>query len=283
MKNSVIMNQIEIEQIIDFALIEDLGAGDITSTVTIAENSKAKFTIRAREEMVVCGTEVAAMVFDKIESQGKVITEIKIKDGNIAKAGDTLLSGHGDARGIMAGERVALNLLRQMCGVATVTREFVNKISGTKAKLLDTRKTIPGLRAVQKYAVTVGGGYNHRFGLYDGILIKDNHIVICGSVSEALKRAKAHAPEGFKIEVECDTINQVQEAIAGGVDIILLDNMSNTQLREAVAIVNGKIPLEASGGVNINTIRSIAETGVDYISVGSITNTPANVDIGLDM
>ena len=273
----------EIERIIDIALIEDVGNGDVTSTITIPEGSTARFLIRAREEMVVCGSKISASVFSKIESKGQVSVEVKIKDGEFAKAGDVIIAGQGDARGIMAGERVALNLLRQMCGVATITRQFVNEIKHTKAKLLDTRKTIPGLRVLQKYAVTAGGGHNHRFGLYDGILIKDNHIAICGGIENALKMARSQAPEGFKVEIECDTIEQVKDSLKFSADIILLDNMSLAQLAEAVKIVGGKIPLEASGGVNLKTIRGIAQTGVDFISVGSITNNPANVDIGLDM
>lgn len=273
----------EIERIIDIALIEDIGGGDITSTITIEEGSSTRFFIRAREEMVVCGCDIAALVFSKIESQGMVKTIVKMQDGEIAHSGDVLIEGRGDARSVMAGERVALNLLRQMCGVATITKKFVDEIKSTKAKLLDTRKTIPGLRALQKYAVTVGGGYNHRFGLYDGILIKDNHISICGGVENALKMARRKAPDGFKIEIECDTISQLKDALKFGADIILLDNMSITQLKDAVKIVGGSIPIEASGGVNIKTIRKIAATGVDFISVGSITNTPANIDIGLDM
>ena len=273
----------EIERIVNNALIEDIGNGDITSTITIEEGSNAEFFIRAREEMVVCGVEIAALVFSKIQSAGKVAVDIKIKDGQIAKAGDVLLSGSGDARIIMAAERVALNLLRQMCGVATATKKFADIIKGTKAKLLDTRKTIPGLRAIQKYAVTMGGGYNHRIGLYDGVLIKDNHIAICGGVEKALKMAREKAPENFKIEIECDTLEQLKEALEFGADIVLLDNMSISELKEAVEINNNRILLEASGNVNIKTIENIAKTGVDFISVGSITNNPANIDIGLDM
>lgn len=276
-------SQSEIDRIIEMSLIEDIGAGDITSTVTIPEDTKTKFIIRAREVMPVCGSAIAAQVFSYIESASEVIVDIKIKDGEFANKNDAIITGYGNARSIMAAERVALNLLRQMCGVAATTHKFVEAIKGTNAKLLDTRKTIPGLRSLQKYAVTIGGGTNHRIGLYDGILIKDNHIAICGSVKNAVTMAKKHAPDGFKIEVECDTIEQVNEAAKFGADIIMLDNMDLQTMRKAVKIINGSIPLEASGGVNINTIRSIAETGVDFISVGSITNTPENVDIGLDM
>jgi nicotinate-nucleotide pyrophosphorylase (carboxylating) len=233
--------------------------------------------------MIVCGTIVAALVFSKVKGHGSVATEVKMSDGTAAQAGDVLIAGHGDARMIMAAERVALNLLRQMCGVATTTGQYIKEISGTKAKLLDTRKTIPGLRSLQKYAVTVGGGQNHRIGLYDGILIKDNHIAICGGVASALKSAREKAPNGMKIQIECDTIQQLKEALQFNADAVLLDNMSLAQLEDAVGIVGGRIPLEASGGVNLQTIRNIARTGVDFISVGAITNNPANLDIGLDM
>ncbi len=275
----------EITNIINIALAEDIGPGDITSNITIPDGVKTKFCIRAREEILVCGTTIAAQVFAMVANNNgvSITTEIKIPDGKMAQPGDILISGYGDAKSIMAAERTALNLLRQMCGVATITKQFVDAIKDSKAKLLDTRKTIPGLRALQKYAVTIAGGYNHRFGLYDGILIKDNHIAICGGVENALKAARANAPENFKIEIECDTIIQVKEALNFGADIILLDNMNITELNDAVKTVAGRAATEASGSVNLQSIKKIAATGVDFISVGSITNNPANIDIGLDM
>ncbi len=269
--------------VIDLALIEDIGKGDITSTTTIPEGITTKFVIRAREEMVVCGTKIVQEIFSKIKSKGKVNIKIHLKDGEVANSEDIIISGKGDARAVMAGERTALNFLRQLSGVATSTKEFVEAVKGTKAIILDTRKTIPGLRQLQKYAVTIGGGNNHRFGLDDGILIKDNHIAICGGVKKAIESARKNAPKKFMIEIECDTFAQAKEAAAAGADIILLDNMDIKTLQKVVKFIDKKILLEASGGITLKNIRQIAQTGVDFISVGSITNNPANIDIGLDM
>jgi nicotinate-nucleotide pyrophosphorylase (carboxylating) len=271
----------QIDKIIKDALAEDIGHGDITSNITIPANKTAKFTIRARENMVVCGVDVACKVFTQVSPDIKLTTHFK--DGDMAKAGDDIITGSGNARAIMAAERVALNLLRQMSGVATHTRQFVDAVKGTKAKILDTRKTIPNLRVLQKYAVTMGGGQNHRYCLDDMIMIKDNHISVCGGVLPALKKAQAERPQGMKIEVECDTLEQVKEAVEGKADIILLDNMDIADLKKAVAIVGGKIQLEASGNVNLKTVRAIAETGVDFISAGILTHSALSVDIGLDI
>ncbi|PIR39373.1 MAG: nicotinate-nucleotide diphosphorylase (carboxylating) [Alphaproteobacteria bacterium CG11_big_fil_rev_8_21_14_0_20_39_49] len=271
----------EINRIISMSLSEDIGKGDITSKITIPEDKSTKFVIRAREEMVVCGIPIAMEVFKTLSN--KIELKSEYNDGDIIKRGNIILQGEGNAIKILEAERTALNLLRQMCGTATITRKFADLTKGAKAKILDTRKTIPGLRSIQKYAVTKGGGYNHRFCLDDAILIKDNHISVCGSVQNALNKAKQNRPEGMKIQIECDTIEQVIEAIENGADIILLDNMDNETLARAVKITAGKIPLEASGNVSLKTVRGIAETGVDFISVGAITNSPTSVDIGLDM
>ena len=271
----------EIERIVDMALTEDVGQGDITSSITIPADSQAEFTIITRQELVVCGLDVAYMVFDKFNHTIKKHTDVK--DGDVVKANTVLMRGSGNAHVIMAAERVALNLMQQCCAVATFTRACVDAIKGTNAKVLDTRKTIPGLRSLQKYAVTVGGGHNHRFRLDDGILIKDNHISICGGVTAALEKARKSAPKDIKIEIECDTLEQVGEAIAGKADIIMLDNMNTGQLKQAVKIVGGLIPLEASGNVNLKTIKSIADTGVDFISIGKITHSPPTVDIALEI
>ncbi len=270
----------EIDRIIQMSLEEDLGRGDITSNLTIPEDAVAEFAIRAREKMVVCGIDIAARVFDML---GDIERKSEFKDGDVVKSGDVILQGHGNAHIILAGERVALNLLRQMCGVSTLTSKFVTEVKGTKARILDTRKTIPGLRAIQKYAVRVGGGYNHRYCLDDGVLIKDNHISVCGGIKEALKKARDESPSLTKVEVECDTLAQVKEAAKYGADIIMLDNMDLKTLKEAVKIIGGKIPLEASGNVNLDTVAAIAKTGVDFISAGMLTNAPLPVDIGLDM
>jgi len=270
-----------IEHLITFALAEDIGVFDSTSLLTIPEDAEVSFAIRAREPMVLCGMEVASRVFDRVATG--VHKYLYYNEGSWIKSGDVLLGGHGNARVVFAAERVALNLLRQTCGVATLTRQFVEKISRTNAKILDTRKTIPGLRALQKYAVRVGGGVNHRYRLDDGILIKDNHIQVCGSVAEALRRVKRSAPESVRVEVECDTLAQVGEALEGRADIILLDNMSVEELKKAVALVDGKAKLEASGNISLETVLAVAQTGVDYISVGMLTHSPLLVDIGLDL
>jgi nicotinate-nucleotide pyrophosphorylase (carboxylating) len=271
----------EIDRIIQLSLAEDIGRGDITSIITIPNNIETEFVIRARESMVVCGVEVAMRVFKTVSNDINVASGCN--DGDAVQPGDKIITGQGNAQVILAAERVALNLLRQMCGVATLTHKFVQEVKGTKVKILDTRKTIPGLRSIQKYAVKTGGGYNHRFGLDDGILIKDNHISVCGGIKEALAKARQAAPSLTRIEVECDTLEQVQEAVDGGADIILLDNMDITTLKKAVAVVGGKIPLEASGNVNLKTVREIAETGVDFISAGMLTHSALSVDIGLDI
>lgn len=270
-----------IDKIIRMALQEDIGKGDITSEITVPEDSPAEFVIRAREEMVACGGEIICRVFAIVDAEMK--TKSHYKDGDRLKAGDVIISGSGNARAILAAERVALNLLRQMVGVATLAAKFVEKVKGTNAKILDTRKTIPGLRVLQKYAARAGGATNHRFCLDDGILIKDNHISICGGVKEALIEARKKAPKSMKIEIECDTLEQVKEALEHGADMILLDNMDIETLRAAVKITAGKIPLEASGNVNPDTVAAIAATGVDFISSGMITNSPMSVDVGLDM
>jgi nicotinate-nucleotide pyrophosphorylase (carboxylating) len=274
-------DQKEIQRIISMSLAEDIGKGDITSQITIPQNKNTKFLIRAREEMIVCGIDIAKQVFKTLSNNINLHSEFS--DGDKIKQNDVILQGEGNAIKILEAERVALNLLRQMCGVATLTNKFVKLTEGTKAKILDTRKTIPGLRSIQKYAVTKGGGYNHRFGLDDAILIKDNHISVCGCVANALEKAKHNRPMGMKIQIECDTLEQVKDSLENGADIILLDNMDCKKLEEAVTLAAGKIPLEASGNVNLKTVQSIAKTGIDYISVGAITNSPISIDIGLDM
>lgn len=263
------------------ALSEDIGKGDVTSIITIDKEQVISFKIITKQEIIVCGIDIAKKVFLVLDD--KLNLSSSFNDGDKLEQGDTILTGKGNARSIMAAERVALNLLRQSCGVATMTNIYANKIKGYKAKILDTRKTIPGLRELQKYAVTIGGGYNHRFRLDDGVLIKDNHIAICGSVTTAVKNARKHVPALTKIEVECDTLQQVEEAIAAGADIIMLDNMDNATMEKAVKLTNGRVPLEASGNVTLETIVDIAKTGVDFISSGKLTNAPMPVDLGLEV
>ena len=271
----------KIDKIIENFLDEDVGRGDITSNSAIESDTEAEFIISAREEMIMCGFEIAKRTFHIVDSSIKVTSNIG--EGKKTKAKDVMISGKGNARSILLAERVALNLLRQTCGVATTTAQFVEKTTGTNAKILDSRKTIPGLRNIQKYAVTVGGGHNHRFGLDDGILIKDNHISVCGGVEEAIKKVKANAPYLIKIEIECENLQQLEQAINAGADVIMLDNMEVETMRKAVKLNANRVILEASGNVNLKTIADIAKTGVDYISIGALTHSPVNVDIGLDM
>ena len=274
------LNNDEVTRIITTGLAEDLGKGDITSDLVITSNASMEFSITTREPLVTAGVSVAEQVFHTVDSS--LTIQCTTQDGESVKAGTTLLSGHGNARSILAAERLALNLLQRMCGIATYTQEFVDLVAGTKAKILDTRKTTPGLRELEKYAVTCGGGHNHRFCLDDGILIKDNHIVICGSLTEAVNRAKAGKTADIIVEVECDTLEQVSEALTAQPDRIMLDNMTNEQLQKAVDMADGRIPLEASGNVSKETIAAIAKTGVDYISIGKLTHSVKSMDIGLD-
>jgi len=259
---------------------EDLGqGGDVTSNATIAEDARFTADMNARQEIVVAGIEIAAGFFRAID--GNVRIEQLVEDGARAHVGTVLMRLEGNARAMLAAERSALNTLQHLSGIATMTRTYVDAIAGTGATLLDTRKTIPGLRLLEKYAARMGGAQNHRMRLDDGVLIKDNHVAVCGGVAEAVRRAKS-ANTGLQVQVEVDRIEQIEPALAAGADRLLLDNMDPAELREAVRIVGGRVPLEASGGVTLETIRFIAETGVDYISVGRITQSAPAVDIGLD-
>jgi nicotinate-nucleotide pyrophosphorylase (carboxylating) len=269
-----------LEKIIDNALLEDIGLADLTSELAVPAEARADFAINTRQEIVVAGIDVAAAVFRRRVPD--CTFDKKVKDGQAIGKGTLMARVTGEARGLLTAERTALNLLQHMSAIATVTAAYVARIKGTKATLIDTRKTTPGLRALEKHAVQLGGGRNHRLDLSNGVMIKDNHISVCGSIAAAVKRVKAAVPVLTKVEVECDRIDQVREALEAGADMLLLDNMTLDMLREAVAIVAGRIPLEASGGVNFETIRAIAETGVDFISVGRITQSAPSVDIGLD-
>jgi nicotinate-nucleotide pyrophosphorylase (carboxylating) len=271
----------DIEEFLVNALAEDVGEGDITSNAVIPRDATAKFAINARQKLVVAGLVHLPMLFGLLHSQIKV--KLRVADGDMVEAGTTLATIEGPARALLMGERTALNLLQHLGGVATLTRDYVNAVAGTNAKVFDTRKTIPGLRDLQKYAVRCGGGYNHRMGLYDAVLIKDNHIAVAGGVTAVLKTVRSQVKADVKIEIECDTLEQLDEALTAGVDAVLLDNMDNATLREGVrrAKAAGVIS-EASGNVNLQTIRAIAETGVDHISVGKLTHSAVAVDIGLD-
>lgn len=268
---------LEIKNIIAQALKEDVGKGDVTVAATIPPDMQGEFTFVAREKLVVCGLDVAAQVFALL-SPNIVFTSL-VTEGQGVAAGTKLATVKGSVSNILTGERVALNLMQRMSGVATITKQYVDAVKGTKAIIRDTRKTMPNLRVLDKYAVRIGGGQNHRMRLDDAILIKDNHIAACGSVKIAIEKAKQ---QNLPITVECDTLEQVAETLAAGADAILLDNMSPEMLTQAVKQVNGKVKLEASGGITLTNVRTVAETGVDYIAIGALTHSVRAVDIGLD-
>ena len=270
----------DLDPFIQHVLAEDLGSGgDVTSNATIAEDARFTAEMNARQAITVGGIDVAAAFFRKLDAGMQI--ELLARDGDRVEHGTTLMRLSGNARAILAAERSALNTLQHLSGIATMTRHYVDAIAGTGAVLLDTRKTIPGLRVLERHAARMGGAQNHRMRLDDGVLIKDNHVAACGGVAQAVRRAKA-ANTGLQVQVEVDRIDQIEPALAAGADRLLLDNMDPARLREAVGLVGGRAPLEASGGVTLETIRSIAETGVDFISVGRITQSAPAVDIGLD-
>ena len=274
----------EIRRAVQAALAEDIGPGDATTLATVPENATARAAMVAREPLTVAGLAFAEAAF--LELSPDVRCERRVQDGARAKTGATLLHISGPARALLTAERVALNFVQRLSGVATLTAQFVDATRGTRAEILDTRKTTPGWRRFEKYAVACGGGRNHRIGLYDLILIKDNHLAALrdekpNAIAAAVQRARASYPQ-LQVEVEADTLDQVAQAADAGADIILLDNMTTDQLRAAVALVAGRAKTEASGGVNLTTVRAIAETGVDFISVGAITHSARAVDIGLD-
>ena len=280
------LSPILIRKAIEEALLEDLGrAGDVTSNATIPENAIATCVVASREEGILSGMELAQAAFAAIDPS--VSFRMLKKDGSKLKKGMKVARIKGNARAILAAERVALNYLMRMSGIATYTAEFAKRIAHTQAQVTCTRKTIPGHRAFDKYAVKCGGGSNHRFGLDDAILIKDNHIAVAGGVAIAIKRAREYAGHLVKVEIEVDTLKQFEVALKGQPDVILLDNMTNAQLTKAVSLNNKRgdkaVVLEASGNVNIDTIQEIAETGVDYISTSKITMAAPTLDLGLDI
>jgi len=274
----------EIRRAVRLALEEDIGTGDVTTLATVAETAVARAAMVAREPLVVAGLELAKAAF--VELSASVRIEGEVSDGEKVGAGRKLLEVGGPARAILSAERVALNFVQRLSGVATLTAQFVEAVRGTPAKILDTRKTTPGWRRLEKYAVSCGGGQNHRFGLFDMVLIKDNHLNALRSelpnpFAAAVQRTRRVWPH-LKVEVEADNLEQVEQAAAAGADIILLDNMTLERLRAAVKVVNHRAQTEASGGVNLASVRAIAETGVDFISVGALTHSARAVDIGLD-
>lgn len=274
----------EIRRAVQLALEEDLGSGDVTTLATVPESAMAKAVVKARENLVPAGLAFAETAFQQLSPTIKIAK--LVADGQPVTAGQDLMRVEGPARAILSAERVALNFTQRLSGVATLTAQYVAAINGTRAKILDTRKTTPGWRRFEKYAVTCGGGQNHRIGLYDMVLIKDNHLAalrneLPNAIAVAVQRARTQFPQ-LKIEVEADTLEQVEQAADAGADFILLDNMSPVQLRQAVQKVAGRAKTEASGGVNLTTVRAIAESGVDFISVGALTHSARAVDIALD-
>lgn len=283
-RQSVIRQQMDkntIHRRILAFLQEDIGRGDLTSESIFTKGEVGRANMVARQPFLVAGAaSVAAEVF-KIQNKTIEIVEV-VSDGTWVKKGDTVLAVEGPVVDILKAERVALNLLQRLCSIATMTRRFVNRVVKYSVRIVDTRKTTPGLRVFEKYAVRVGGGSNHRFNLADGVLIKDNHIAACGSITEAVNRVRQNIPHTLRIEVEADTFAQVEECLQCGVDIIMLDNMDLHTMEQAVQAINGRALVEASGGVTIDNVEKIAKTGVDIISVGALTHSVESCDIGMD-
>ncbi len=270
-----------IAPVVRAALAEDLGrAGDVTAQACIAPDARLTAVFATRKAGVVSGLACARLALAELDPTATF--EARMADGEAVAAGAHLARVEANARALLSAERTGLNLLGRLSGVATLTRAYVDAVAGTHARIVDTRKTTPGLRALEKYAVRCGGGVNHRFGLDDAILIKDNHVAACGSVGEAVRRARAAVGHMMKVEVEVDGLDQLDEALAEGPDTIMLDNFSLDDLREAVRRAGGRTILEASGGISLQTVRPVAETGVDVISVGALTHSAAVLDIGLD-
>ncbi|MBI3399000.1 MAG: carboxylating nicotinate-nucleotide diphosphorylase [Deltaproteobacteria bacterium] len=271
----------DLERIIKTALAEDIGSGDITTMATVDGETEGEADIIAKENLVVAGILIAEAVFKTVDT--KIDFKALVTDGDSIRKGKTIAAVSGRVSAILTGERVALNFLQRLSGIATLTSQFVNNVKGFKVKILDTRKTTPGLRVLEKYAVRMGGGFNHRFGLCNGVLIKDNHIAAVGSIAEAVCRAREKAPKNMLIEVEVKNLNEVKEAIIAGADVIMLDNMKPSVMKKAVEIIGRTALVEASGGINLKNIREIAKTGVDFISVGALTHSARAVDISLEV
>jgi nicotinate-nucleotide pyrophosphorylase (carboxylating) len=270
---------IALDRLIDQALLEDIHTGDITTQAVVPGCRPASARLIAKEALVLAGLPVAQRVFQRVNAE--VLFEACLAEGAVAEKGALLATVRGNASDLLMAERVSLNLLQRLSGIATLTSRYVHAVRGTKARIVDTRKTTPGLRELEKYAVRVGGGINHRTGLYDGVLIKENHIAAAGGIAEAVSRARAYIPHTLRIEIETETPEQVGEALAAGADIIMLDNMDCDTMRRCVAMIAGRALVEASGGVNLDTVRAIAETGVDIISVGALTHSPRAMDISM--
>jgi nicotinate-nucleotide pyrophosphorylase (carboxylating) len=269
------------DRIIRAALEEDIGTGDLTTDLIVEPGRRTTASVIAREGLVLAGIGVFSRVFEILSTD--VRFTYYFKDGEILPAGSEICRVSGPVAAILTGERTALNFLQRICGIASLTRKFVDQCGGIRTRIVDTRKTAPGLRVFDKYAVRMGGGFNHRFGLYDGILIKDNHIAAAGSIREAVTRTKEHTPHTLKVEVEVEDLAGLREAIEAGADAVLLDNMEPGLMRKAVELAGGRVLLEASGGVHLGNVREIAATGVDLISIGALTHSPKAMDISLEL
>jgi len=275
------LSQGDIDRVVEAALAEDVGTGDATTLALVPADARCRAELLLEEPGVVCGIPVAAAVFRALDPA--VTVEVSVEEGTaVADVPAVLAVVEGPARAVLSGERAALNLVGRLCGIASLTRRFAELTEGTPARILDTRKTTPGLRALEKYAVRCGGGTNHRAGLYDGILIKENHIRVAGGITAALASLNGHA-DGLPVEIEAETIEQVREAVDAGAPRILLDNMSPEQVRESVVEVAGRAELEASGGMSLATVRAYAETGVDFISVGALTHSARSLHVSLEV
>lgn len=275
------LNLSSADTLIKLAFEEDIGIGDITTEATVPASQKGIGTFLAKSDGVIAGLPIAERTFQKIDSE--LIFRAFVEDGDFIQAGRPIAEVRGDAKTILVAERTALNFLQRLSGVATLTSEFVNAVADYDVKIVDTRKTTPGWRAIQKYAVSVGGGHNHRFGLYDGVLIKDNHIVAAGGITQAVQRARRNAPHTVKIEVEVETMEQVNEALEAKTDILLLDNMTLEMMNQVVQQVGDLAVTEASGGITLDQVKAVAGTGVDYISVGALTHSAMPMDISLTL
>ena len=269
----------KVDKIIDNALLEDIGTGDVTTDTLCPEDSRSKAVIRAKAQGVIAGNPIAERVFKKLSPSAEVT--VLIGDGGSVMPGDVISRIEAPTRAILSGERLALNILQRLSGIATETSKYVKACEGLSVKILDTRKTAPGLRLLEKYAVSAGGGRNHRMGLYDGVMIKDNHIALAGSIARAVETVRQKYGLGMSIEVETSNLAEVREALESRADVIMLDNMTLEEMREAVSVINGGALTEASGGVELDTVRGIAETGVDFVSVGAITHSARALDIAL--
>jgi nicotinate-nucleotide pyrophosphorylase (carboxylating) len=273
----------ELDKFISDALREDVHEGDHSSLASIDKNAQGKARLLVKDNGILCGIEVAKAVFEKVDADLK--TDIHIKEGSAIKYGDIAFHVYGSAISILTAERLVLNCMQRMSGIATKTSEYVKAIEGTNAKVIDTRKTTPNLRFLEKYSVTVGGGFNHRFGLYDMIMLKDNHIDFCGGITKAVNKVHEYLKANnldLRIEVETRNIENVKEVLlCGGIDRIMLDNFVPEKVKKAVDLINGKYETEASGGITLDTIRSFAETGVDFISVGALTHSVRSLDLSL--